>query len=148
VEGAAALQQISSVFGGQLEVTPFTGKYSLFGKLFASYDFYGFAGPGFINVKPSDGSQLTACADGGTASVCAVNGMKFGATFGVGMHTYFAQAVALNLELRDMYAQLNPSGRDVNGDTYANSADLGWTHTWIFGANVVLYLPATASISP
>jgi hypothetical protein len=127
---------------------PFTGKYSLFGKLFASYDFYGFAGPGFINVKPSDGAQLTACADGGTASVCAVNGMKFGATFGVGMHTYFAQAVALNLELRDMYAQLNPSGRDVNGDTYANNDDLGWTHTWIFGANVVLYLPATASISP
>ena len=84
---------------------------------------------------------------GGTASVCAVNGMKFGATFGVGMHTYFAQAVALNLELRDMYAQLNPSGRDVNGDTYANTDDLGWTHTWIFGANVVLYLPATASIS-
>ena len=47
-----------------------------------------------------------------------------------------------------MYAQLNPSGRDVNGDTFANTDDLGWTHTWIVGANVVLYLPATASISP
>jgi outer membrane beta-barrel protein len=147
-EGAAALQQVSSVFGGQLEITPFTGKYSLFGKLFAAYDFYAFAGPGFINVKPTDAGLLTDCTDGGTTSVCAVNGMKFGATFGVGMHTFFAQAVALNLELRDMYAQLNPSGRDVNGDTFANNADLGWTHTWIVGANVVLYLPATASISP
>ena len=147
-EAAAALQQVSSVFGGQLEITPFTGKYSLFGKLFAAYDFYAFAGPGFINVKPTDAGLLTDCTESGTTSVCAVNGMKFGATFGVGMHTFFAQAVALNLELRDMYAQLNPSGRDVNGDTFANTADLGWTHTWIVGANVVLYLPATASISP
>ena len=41
----ASLQQISSVMGGQLEFTPFTGKYSLFGKLFSAYDFYGFVGP-------------------------------------------------------------------------------------------------------
>jgi outer membrane beta-barrel protein len=146
-QGAAALQQISSVFGGQLEVTPFTGKYSLFGKLFASYDFYGFAGPGFINVKPTDNSQLTPCSDTTSDSVCGVSGMKLGATFGVGMHTFFHQAVALNVELRDLYAQLNPSGRDVNGVGGANNADLGWTHTWMLGANVVLYLPTTASIS-
>jgi outer membrane beta-barrel protein len=147
-EGAAALQQISSVLGGQLELTPFTGKYSLFGKLFAAYDFYAFAGPGFINVKPTSTTGLNACSDSGTDSVCTVSGLKFGATFGVGMHTFFAQSLALNLELRDLYAQLNPSGRDVNGDQYANNADLGWTHTWIVGANLVLYLPATASISP
>ena len=146
-EGAAALQQVSSVFGGQLEITPFTGKYSLFGKLFAAYDFYAFAGPGFINVKPSNSSQLTPCDDAGMGPVCSVSGMKIGATYGVGMHTFFHQAVALNVELRDIYAQLNPSGRDVNGDTYANTADLGWTHTWMLGANVVLYLPTTASIS-
>jgi len=146
--GAAALQQVSSVFGGQLEITPFTGKYSLFGKLFASYDFYGFAGPGFINVKPTDAGMLQPCVDGTTTqTVCNVSGMKLGATFGVGMHTFFHQAVALNVELRDIYAQLNPSGRDVNGDTFANNADLGWTHTWMLGANVVLYLPTTASIS-
>ena len=46
-----------------------------------------FAGPGFINVKPSDGRahRLHRRRHGGRA--CAVNGMKFGATFGVGMHT-------------------------------------------------------------
>ena len=36
----AGLQQISSILGAQLESTPFTGKYSMFGKLFAAYDFY------------------------------------------------------------------------------------------------------------
>ena len=47
--------------GGQLEFTPFTGKYSLFGKLFSAYDFYGFAGPGFITVKPADvGRRISA----------------------------------------------------------------------------------------
>ena len=37
--------------GRQLEFTPFTGKYSLFGKLFAAYDFYGFVGPGFMTSR-------------------------------------------------------------------------------------------------
>jgi hypothetical protein len=34
------LQQISSILGASCELTPFTGKYSLFGKLFSAYDFY------------------------------------------------------------------------------------------------------------
>lgn len=146
-EAEAALQQISNILGGQLEFTPFTGKYSLFGKLFAAYDFYGFVGPGAISVKPTSSAGLNPCGDGVGDTVCAVSGMKIGITGGVGMHTFFHQAVALNIELRDMYAQLNPSGRDVDGDGNANNGDLGWTHTWIVGANLVLYLPTTASIS-
>ena len=34
-----AMQQIGSILGAQLEWTPFTGKYSMFGKLFSAYDF-------------------------------------------------------------------------------------------------------------
>jgi len=44
-----SMNKIQQMLGAQLEVTPFTGKYSLFGKLFAHYDFYAFVGPGFIN---------------------------------------------------------------------------------------------------
>ena len=141
---------MSSVFGGQLEFTPFTGKYSLFGKLFASYDFYGFAGPGFINVKPTDGAQLTACTDGGTEPrSAAVSGMKFGATFGVGMHTFFASGRgAERRAARHVRAAQSFRPRRQRRQAGANNADLGWTHTWIVGANVVLYLPSTASISP
>jgi outer membrane beta-barrel protein len=146
-EAQASMQKISSILGAQLEFTPFTGKYSMFGKLFANYDFYAFVGPGFINVKPSDSSNLQSCSDTTTGFSCGVSGLKPGATFGVGLHSYFSNWIALNVELRDMLAQLNPSGRDVNGDGRANSGDLSWTHTYVLGANVVLYLPATPSIS-
>ena len=55
--------------------------------------------------------------------------------------------MALNVELRDMLAKLNPSGRDTNGDLHATTADLTWTHTFIVAANLVFYLPSTPSIS-
>ena len=150
-EAAAGMQQISSILGGQLEWSPFTGKYGLFGKLFAAYDFYIFGGGGLINVKPADASMLTECGETGGGRVCAVSGMKPGFTGGLGFHSFFAQYLALNVELRDFVAQLNPSGRDIDAGGavgVANNSDLAWTHNWILGANLVLYLPATASISP
>ena len=52
-------------------------------------------------------------------------------------------ASALNVELRDIVAQLNPSGRDVNGDRLANNDDLAWTHTYMVGGQPGL-LPASA----
>ena len=157
-EAQASMQKIKNVLGAQLEFTPFTGKYSLAGKLFASYDFYAFGGPGLISVEPTNSSSLTDCGSvmRNPASVtgptgpfsCAVTGSKVGANFGVGLHSYFNEWVALNIELRDMLAQLNPSGRDVNGDGVANNTDLSWSHTFMLSANVVFYLPSTASISP
>jgi outer membrane beta-barrel protein len=158
-EAQASMQKIKYILGAQLEFTPFTGKYSLAGKLFANYDFYAFAGPGIINVQPTDSSSLTDCgsvkalpptATGGPGGPfsCAVTGSKIGANFGLGLHSYFNEWMALNIELRDLLAQLNPSGRDVNGDGVANNSDLSWSHTFMVTANLVFYLPATASISP
>lgn len=158
-EAKASMQKISSILGAQLEFTPFTGKYSLAGKMFANYDFYVFGGPGLLNVAPTDGSSLTDCgsvvaapptASGGPGGPfsCKVSGAKFGANFGVGLHSYFNEWMALNVELRDIMAQLNPSGRDNNGDGVANANDLTWSHTFMVTANIVFYLPSTASISP
>jgi outer membrane beta-barrel protein len=153
-EAQASMQKISSILGLQLEFVPFTGKYSLFGKLFAAYDFYVLLGPGFINVAPND-SGVRSCSD--TANVmpgtngsgsCAVSGLKPGVNFGVGFHSYFNNWLALNVELRDILAQLNPAGRDVNGDNIANNSDLSWTSTYMLSANLVFYLPPTADISP
>jgi hypothetical protein len=148
------LQKIPWMAAIQAEFTPFTGKYSLFGKLFASYDFYGFVGPGFINVKPSgtvrscdtDASQLAATDP--SRYVCGISGVKIGPTFGVGIHSFFGQSVALAVELRDIMAQLNPSGRDVNGDLMADKNDVSWTHTYMVMGNLVVYLPFQAKISP
>src|SRR5256885_1932492 len=80
-----SLQQISGIYGAQLEWTPFTGKYSLFGKLFSAYDFYaiipGIAG---INVKP-EGTLGRTCDQAAPmdpaspdAHVCGVSGTKLG----------------------------------------------------------------------
>ena len=149
-----SMQKINSILGAQLEFTPFTGKYSLAGWLFANYDFYGFAGAGAINVSPAS-SGIAPCASSnsgdstksGSAYFCGVSGYKIAATYGLGLHSYFNHWMALNVELRDMLAKLNPSGRDTNGDLHATTADLSWTHTFIVAANLVFYLPSTPSIS-
>jgi outer membrane beta-barrel protein len=154
-----SMQKINSMLGAQLELAPFSGKYSLFGKLFANYDFYIFAGPGLISVAPTN-SGIQACQttnpNAGTpatnnppnAYFCGVTGTKFGGNFGLGLHSYFNHWMSLNVELRDILAQLNPSGRDTNVDLQANNADLTWSHTISLAANLVFYLPATPSISP
>jgi outer membrane beta-barrel protein len=149
-----SMQKINNILGGQLEFTPFTGKYSLAGWLFANYDFYAFGGAGVITVTPTN-SGLAPCSSSnsgdssvsGSAYFCGVSGSKFAFTYGLGLHSYFNHWMALNVELRDMLAKLNPSGRDTNGDLHATTADLSWTHTFIVSANLVFYLPSTPSIS-
>lgn len=150
-----SFQKIKGIYALQLELVPFTGKYSLFGKLFAHYDFYVFGGPGLITVEPNDTSILSsnACTDksqsqGAAAFYCGVSGTKFGANFGVGLHSYFTNWMALNVELRDILAKLNPSGRDTDSSLHADNADLTWTHTISVAANLVFYLPATPNVSP
>jgi outer membrane beta-barrel protein len=152
--GEAGLQQITGIYGGQLEFTPFTGKYSLAGKFFAAYDFYLFVGGAGINVKPV-GPVTRTCDQAPSTDVtqpsryvCGVSGIKPGPTFGVGFHTFFGQGVALAFEFRDVMAQLNPSGRDVNGDQVADNNDLAWTHTYTLTGSLVVYLPFNAKISP
>lgn len=151
----AGLQQITGIYGVQLEWTPFTGKYSLFGKLFSAYDLY-IAIPSVVamNVKPA-GSGLRPCDQAPSTNpmeasryVCGVSGIKPGGSVAIGIHSYFGQTVALGVELRDVVAQLNPSGRDVNGDLQADNKDLSWTNTWVITANLAVYLPFQAKISP
>ena len=67
--------------------------------------------------------------------------MKFGPTFGVGFHTYFHQGIGLNVELRDSWRSSIRRAAISNGDGLANNDDLAWTHTWMVGANLVVFLP-------
>ncbi|HEV3031195.1 MAG TPA: outer membrane beta-barrel domain-containing protein [Polyangia bacterium] len=139
----ASMQKIKALVGAQLEFAPFTGKYSLFGKIFAHYDFYIFGGAGLMQVAPTDPNGCV-----GTMSYCGQSGFKPGGNAGVGFHSFFNQWFALNVELRDFVARLDPSGRDVNGDGVANSADVTWTSTYLATANLMFFLPGTAAISP
>jgi outer membrane beta-barrel protein len=138
----ASMSKIDMADAVQLEFTPFTGKYSMFGKIFAHYDFYVFGGPGFLKVEPTNAN---GCVN--TTGYCGDTGWKVGGNVGVGLHTFFNQWVGLNVELRDIVARINPSGRDVNGDGKADKNDLGWGSTYIATANLVIFLPSTAAIS-
>jgi outer membrane beta-barrel protein len=138
----ASMSKIDMADALQGEFTPFTGKYSMFGKIFAHYDFYLFGGGGALKVEPTNANGCT-----NTTAYCGDTGWKLGFDVGVGLHTFFNQWVGLNVELRDILARINPSGRDVNGDGIANKDDLGWGSTYIATANIVIFLPSTAAIS-
>jgi outer membrane beta-barrel protein len=152
-DATASMNKLSQMLGAQLELTPVTGKYSLFGKLFAHYDFYAFVGPGALNYT----ADAPACPD--TAQVaapttpitpvagCGVTGLKIGVNTGVGIHSFINHFVALNFELRDVVAPNNAAGRDVNGDGKVDNGDLSWGSTFIATLNVVLYLPSSPDIS-
>ena len=141
-QAQGSMQKIKALLGAQLEFAPFTGKYSLFGKIFAHYDFYVFGGGGLMDVGPNNASECMAS----TTSYCP-SGFKPGGQAGVGLHTFFNNWLALNVELRDFVSRLDPSGRDVNGDGLANSNDLTWTSTYLVTANVMFFLPTLAAIS-
>jgi len=79
--------------------------------------------------------------------VCGVKGTKIGGKVGVGFHSFFGQTVALGVELSDVIAQLNPAGRDVNGDLIADNNDLSWTNTFLLTANLTVFFPS-AKVSP
>jgi outer membrane beta-barrel protein len=150
-EATAALEHIKWMAAAQLEFTPFTGKYSLFGKIFAHYDFYAAAGAGAIGVAPA--GTVGACSDATTTGAnmpiraCGLSGPRPGPTVALGLHTFFNQFLALNVELRDFITQVNPSGRDVNADLGASNADTSWQSTFMVTGNLMLYFPTVAAIS-
>jgi outer membrane beta-barrel protein len=151
-EALGSMNKLTQMLGAQLELTPFTGKYSMFGKLFAHYDFYAFVGPGALNYTASDPAcpdraMPTASGPGSRPTPCATTGLKIGVNTGVGIHSFINHFVALNFELRDVVAPNNAAGRDVNGDGKIDNGDLSWGSTFIATLNVVLYLPSSPDIS-
>lgn len=152
----ASILKINNILGAQLEATPFAGKYSLFGKLFAAYDTYVFVGPGAMSVSATNAGVLTPCSSHTKSPTappqasdfqCDDSGTKLGVNMGIGFHSFFNNWLALNVEFRDILAQINPAGRDVNGDKIADSHDDAWNNTFMFTASLAFYLPTVPSIS-
>jgi outer membrane beta-barrel protein len=143
-EALLGMNKIGQTFAGQLELSPVSGKYSLFGKLFANYDFYAFGGLGVINYT-ADAVDANHCKVEGNS--CPVTGIKLGPTFGVGIHTFLGEAVALDLEFRDVLVRNNAAGRDATGDRVVDDADQSLGNTFMVGLALTLYLPTDAHIS-
>jgi outer membrane beta-barrel protein len=160
---AAAENRISMVILPQVDLVPFTGKFSLFGKLFMNYDFYVLAGPAFINLasKTPAGANLSSechdvllltdvTKDPKSYHLCKAKpytGMKVGVNVGFGMHAFVNNYFAINLEAHNLIFKNNAAGRDVNGNGDVNSFDLQWTYNWMVGLNAVFFLPAHVKVS-
>jgi len=148
VQERSALNKMSMMLGGQLELTPFTGKFSIAGKLFAHYDFYFFGGVGAVSLVNANSGAAPACSDqAAPMGSCVVKGMKLGATYGIGFHSYFNDFIGLGVELRDILAGDNPAGRDVNGDQSTDNHDLTLSSHLAAFFTVTAFLPATPDIS-
>ena len=143
----SGMNKPSVVLAPQVELTPFAGKFSLFGKLFAHYDFYLYGGPAFVTLAKAGSSMAPACVDKSAATTCITTGSTVGGTFGGGIHSYINQWFGLALDLRDVIIKDNPAGRDVNGDQFADKRDLTWSSHWMVTLGVTVDFPK-ADISP
>lgn len=142
-EALNGMNKIGQIFGLNAEITPFTGKLSLFGSFFANYDMYFLAGPGFINFE-ADGP---ACTTPQRYQSCPITGMRIGPSWGTGIHAFVNEIVALNLEFRDVYVKNNASGRDENGTRFTNENDEYWDHNFTLALNVMFFLPTKPRIT-
>jgi outer membrane beta-barrel protein len=166
----AAENRIGMVILPQVDLVPFTGKFSLFGKLFMDYDFYVVAGPGLVNlVKETPKNANLSSTSPDPASKCSdvpllvdpdkplqtfhmckarpYTGMKLAYNVGFGMHAFVNNYFAINIEAHNLIFKNNAAGRDVNGNGDVNSFDLQWTFNWMVGVNAVFFLPAHVRVS-
>jgi len=120
--------RIGMVILPQVDLVPFTGKFSLFGKLFMNYDLYLLAGPALVNLiskTPTGANLTTECrTDPDFGQMCKARpytGMKFGGNVGFGMHAFVNNYFAINVEAHNLIYKNNAAGRDVNGNGDVNS---------------------------
>lgn len=137
-----SMNKMSQVFGLHAEITPITGKLSLFGKWFAAYDVYALAGLGGANFA----ADKDECAMPAAAS-CPDVGTKLGGSLGLGMHAFIKDFLAVNLEVKDVVVNTNRAGQDVNADSFVDDKDHELTHNYILGLNLTVFFPTMPKIS-
>jgi len=137
---------------GEVEFLPLSGKIALFSAIFSYFDFYVFGGAGVVNLANSN-AQPNSCVTPNppysvqTPACQAYKATEFTGNVGLGAHAYLNNYMAIDLEIRDLIYKNNASGRDVNGDGFANSYDLEWTNNYIFGLNLQFFAPFKAKIN-
>jgi outer membrane beta-barrel protein len=165
-----AMNRITWMAAGQAEFTPFAGKLSLFSKGFFNYDFYIDGGVGFVQLDNNISSPSLLGSPGntmmpsntntptGAGNDCSSNakfnafgcntGLKTGPTVAIGVHMFFNDSIALNLEYRAIIIKDNSAGRDVNGDMTVNDDDLSISTKSFVTIGLAFFLPLHPDISP
>src|SRR5262249_41555049 len=124
-----------AIASAYVSITPWHGKFAMFSALFFNYDFFVNAGLGmvyftqnnccFSEMHPTqaDIAAGNTLPDPNTQSGAQFAGLKIGGMIGVGVHVFFNDWIALQLELRDYIVKANPGGLDTNGDRVLNADD-------------------------
>jgi outer membrane beta-barrel protein len=134
------LARVNGHFGAGVNLSPFFGKMALFGRIFFQYDIYALVGVGIVNYTNNYK---------GAAQFDPQNtGAKVGPNFGAGLHLFFNNWFALNLEFRDTIVKNNNSGGDANGDFKVNSDDQKILNEFIASIGFSFYLPPSVSLTP
>ena len=151
-----SINLISSLYA---QLTPMAGKLSLFGALYLRYDLYVMAGFGLMKVnngwadypngnKDAVSRCTTASAETDPNKCDPRNdGMKPSFMWGVGLHLFFTDWLALNLELRDFVAKTNMAGLDTDGNRALDENDGILTNNLFAGVGLTIMLPLRAKVS-
>lgn len=143
--------------------SPWFGKLSLFGKIFAHFDFYILAGAGFAMFKGGS-LDINGC-DGDidptgncTTSVLYMkrdpnggNEFKIGPLWGFGVRFRILRWMAIHMAFQDIIIKRNAAGFDRTGDTVpgtdvviVDKKDESWENLMTFTIGVSFLLPTAA----
>lgn len=149
---------VQAVASGFLSITPFFGKFSLFGSGVAAYDFFVDLGGGLVyftqngccsGVTQPNPSALPPGTnpDPNLQDSSQFAGARAAGMFAVGVHIYFNNWFGMSLELRDYFAKSNPGGLDTNGDRVLNGDDESLNNNIFFGFGLNFLIPPHAKVS-
>jgi outer membrane beta-barrel protein len=154
-----ALDSLMFKAGVYLAYTPWFGKLSLFGKVFAKFDLHILAGAGFVFLKAGNagnsGSYDSTCAD--RTRLCLNvkddnGGLKIGPLVGFGLRFWVLKWMAIAVTFHTIIIKRNSAGFDATGDTDPNNDnvlvvdkdDEKWENLMSFTIGVSFFLPTNA----
>lgn len=159
-----ALDSLMFKAGVFVAYTPWFGKLSLFGKLFAKFDMHILVGAGFVMLKagtfdynsgPDEDGFDAECRD--TSKLCFARekdngGIKIGPLFGFGLRFWALRWLAVAITFHTIVIKRNSAGFDRTGDTdpdFSNvlvidKNDDSWEALMSFTIGVSFFFPMNA----
>ena len=159
-----ALDTLMFQAGVYAAYSPWFGKLSLFGKLFAHFDFYVLVGAGFAMFRAGDLQEADNQCRGdidprGTCDARILyidrrkenGGFKIGPLWGFGVRFRILRWLALHVAFQDIIIKRNSAGFDRTGDTVpgtdvviVDEKDESWENLMSFTIGVSFFLPTAA----
>jgi outer membrane beta-barrel protein len=153
-----ALDSLMFKAGVYVAYTPWFGKLSLFGKLFAKFDMHILAGAGFVMLKAGTFAASNFsddCSD--RTKLCFTRdeengGLKIGPLFGFGLRLWALKWLAISMTFHTIVIKRNSAGFDRTGDTDPNNEnnllinkdDESWENLMSFTIGVSFFFPMNA----